>query len=155
MQVHSGNLPKETKPYKQPELPPQKYELDDRNTNEYVPVACGSQIPASAKVGIPGRGVQSDPAIPQPEPKCVDNKQQPKLDRDGAQPDSGLNGAVKARQILGPHDSSLNETADHGTYPQNPQNSSFDTNLGGNPENAKVFMGEDCLGSRLALGSRM
>lgn len=140
MQIHSGNLPKEAKPDKKPEVPPQKDELDDWNTHEYVPVTSGSQTPASARVGIPGRDVKSDPAIPEPQAKSVDNKQKPQLDRDGvAQPDSGLNGALKARQILGPHDSSLDETADHGAYPQMNEQFASDEDWKSNKESGVHF----------------
>ncbi|HET6179689.1 MAG TPA: hypothetical protein VFE61_22385, partial [Candidatus Sulfotelmatobacter sp.] len=115
MQIHSGNLPKEPKPDKKPEVPPEKDELDDRNAHEYVPVASGSQIPASARVGIPRRCVKSDPATPDPHSQSVDNKQKPKLDRDGvAHPDGGLNGIVKARQLLRPNDLSFHESANYG-----------------------------------------
>src|SRR5277367_4158248 len=140
MQIHSGDLPKEPKPDKESQVPPQKNELDKRNTDEYVPVASGSQIPACARVGVPGRGVKPDPAIPEPQAKSVDNKQESKLNRDGiAQPDGGFNSALKARQILGPHDSPIHKAADHGAYPQMSEQFGADEDRKSNKESGMHF----------------
>jgi hypothetical protein len=78
--------------------------------------------------------------LPEPQTKRIDNKQKPKLDWDGvAQPHGRLDRAVKARQILGQHNSPFHKAADNGAYPQ--MNQQFGTNEDGkcNKESGVYF----------------
>jgi hypothetical protein len=87
IKVDSGDLPEKTKPDEEPQIPAQKDELQNGDADEHIPETSRGKVPASTGIGIPSRGLHSDPNLPEPEAESVDNKQEPDLGGHGiAQP---------------------------------------------------------------------
>jgi len=75
-------VPKEAKPDKKPEVPAQQNELQQRDADEHIPIACGSQIPASPRHHVPGGGPVCEAAVPDPKAEAVDDDKERDLDKD-------------------------------------------------------------------------
>jgi hypothetical protein len=78
VQVQLGNLPQKPEPEHEPHVPAQQKELENRNADKSVPVACFSEMQLRRVwEGIPSCGAQSYLAPPYPDPERIGQNQHP------------------------------------------------------------------------------
>ena len=71
------------KPNEESHVPAQKDELKDRDADQHIPEASGSQLPASTGQGIPSCDIDGNAAMPHPQANSVDTKKKSHLEADG------------------------------------------------------------------------
>src|SRR6185369_7266619 len=75
-QVDPRDVPEETKPDEDPQIPTQENELHNGDTDKHVPETGGGKMPASAGSRIPSPSVDWDPKVPEQKAKSVDQNQE-------------------------------------------------------------------------------